>query len=494
MRAPAHTPPVPGARPGPAPHPHLQQQPQQRQAPRPASAAAANPRAAQRLGAFATFDLDRSGAITQHDLPCAFMAYHGVEAEIDVQDIAMALHQLGMRPGQLVDFGTFCALCDLFEQSSARREREESARRARAEEAQQPQPRAAPQPPHPQQEEAAQAGSGSPRGPRACLATLPGMDAVANAFYMFDLDQSGEVSACELPGMLAVVPRKRGGGTLAYPAGAAKKKQAERWEAAVRDALGALGKLRSDLLSLADFREIVDAVDPAPADDPQPPPDAPAPAPEVDAAAEEERRQREEAEREADRRNAESLIVKLGPNTFIRLEGCSSADTVDSVTRKIQQQTGTPASAQRLLGRGFELSPRFQAPGGVWRDATFADYGITVGHPHTHKGDVVELLLRAPPPAPTSDTSPAQGQVRLQRSGGGTLLPIPAVAEEPIEALMRRIEHLDGTPAAAQRLLHAGRELNPRRCLADYQVSVSHPGDLLLLLSRDARPPPIPAG
>ena len=67
----------------------------------------------------------------------------------------------------------------------------------------------------------------------------------------------------------------------------------------------------------------------------------------------------------------------------------------------------------------------------------------------------------------------------------GSIIQVHAWVDEPVEHFMTRIEEVQGTPYVFQRLLVHGRELNPRKTLEEYEVTIGPEGDVVELLMRD---------
>ena len=208
----------------------------------------------QRRGAFAAFDLEGTGEITQFDLRYAFQACEGIATLVTDKDVTIAMRRCGVPEGTMVQFVQFSAMCDFVEGHLRPKKRiREFASRMPLVEAQeevqgcQTSPRRTtrtmplelwhdndegyPLQPVPH----------SPASPRACLGELPGMDAIAHAFYAFDMDYSGAVSSVELPSMLKMVP-KRGGGHLGPPPASAKPVKHQRWDEKMRRLLAQVFK------------------------------------------------------------------------------------------------------------------------------------------------------------------------------------------------------------------------------------------------------------
>eukprot|EP01060_Flectonema_neradi_P010228 TRINITY_DN17354_c0_g1_i1.p1 TRINITY_DN17354_c0_g1~~TRINITY_DN17354_c0_g1_i1.p1 ORF type:complete len:460 (+),score=98.73 TRINITY_DN17354_c0_g1_i1:42-1421(+) len=445
-----------------------------------------------RVGAFSAFDLDGTGEITQFDLRYAFQACEPIAKLVSEKEVIMAMRRVGVRQGSMIRFEEFCQMCDVIEgflrpkrqineyasalpaqiaqeeveyaQTSPRRTTRSIPLEAWHENDDTVQPAPLPE---------------SPRSPRACLGELPGMDQVAHAFYAFDMDYSGAVSAVELPSMLRMVI-KRKGGNLGRPSGnnAKSAKAANRWDSLIGKALAGIGKQRSDLLNLHDFQGLVDLLDPPPP--PLEPEDEGYETTESEKqrrAEEAERlRREEEARQEAERINAGTIVVQYNRcNRFIVLQFCEVDDGVDKILRRLTEEVPDfSASQMRLLGRGFEMDPR----------NTLAHYGIKIGHPQTHGGDILQLLIRQEFIKDDSVPEAESGMVNVLIPEG-SIIQVHAWVDEPIEHFMTRIEEVQGTPVVFQRLLVHGRELNSRKTLEDYEVTIGPEGDIVELLMRD---------
>ena len=404
----------------------------------------------QRNGAFHAFDLEGTGLITQFDLKYAFQAVESIAALITDKDVVMAMRRCGIKNGTMVSFVQFNAMCDFIENfRRPKRQINEFASHLPAIEA----------------KEAVQECQGSPRrttrsmpielwheknelvapypvpespvSPRACLGELPGMDAIAHAFYAFDMDYSGAVSSVELPHMLRMVP-KRKGGHLGPPPASAKPKVAAKWDEKMRGCLGCvcflllyflfvclthtqnrshtfhhhpatqIGKVYTDLLNLHDFQAIVDMLDPPP------PPLEPEEEGYETTESEKERRRleeerlrrEEEARQEAERINAATIVVQYDGG-YIVLHFCAPEDRVSDILAKIVEKLPHLKPKQmRLIGRGFEMDER----------EPLSRYGVKVGHPQTHGGDILQLITRAEDEAANEEAEIVSGMVFLTRT------------------------------------------------------------------------------
>eukprot|EP00754_Rhynchopus_humris_P041311 Rhum_TRINITY_DN24896_c0_g1::Rhum_TRINITY_DN24896_c0_g1_i1::g.180413::m.180413 len=442
----------------------------------------------QRNGAFHAFDLEGSGLITQFDLKYAFQAVESIAALITDKDVVMAMRRCGIKNGTMVSFVQFNAMCDFIENFlRPKRQINEFASHLPAIEA----------------KEAVQECQGSPRrttrsmpielwheknelvapypvpespvSPRACLGELPGMDAIAHAFYAFDMDFSGAVSSVELPHMLRMVP-KRKGGHLGPPPASAKPKVAAKWDEKMRGCLGCIGKVYTDLLNLHDFQAIVDMLDPPP------PPLEPEEEGYETTESEKERRRleeerlrrEEEARQEAERINAATVVVQYDGG-YIVLHFCAPEDRVsDILTKIVEKLPHLKPKQMRLIGRGFEMDER----------EPLSRYGVKVGHPQTHGGDILQLITRADDEAANEEVEIVSGMLNLRRADGA-IVPVYAEDDEPLEYLQQRIEEQEGTPVPWQRLVVHGREMNPKQTLKDYEVALGPDGDCVDLIVRE---------
>eukprot|EP01065_Artemidia_motanka_P013729 TRINITY_DN176_c0_g1_i2.p1 TRINITY_DN176_c0_g1~~TRINITY_DN176_c0_g1_i2.p1 ORF type:complete len:350 (+),score=123.31 TRINITY_DN176_c0_g1_i2:495-1544(+) len=334
------------------------------------------------------------------------------------------------------------------------------------------------------------------------------MDPVGHAFYTFDLDFSGAVSGCELPRMLRLVP-KRAGGTLARPGEqgrgggdpkALRRAQA-KWDDRIRECLAGLGKEYSDLLNIHDFQAVVDHLDPPPPPEPPKVEESGYETTESEKARREEeeemRRRQEEARRDWEKMMAGTLVVRLEQGSLMKLLCCADADTVGHVIRRIAEQpghafTGRDPDNMRLIGRGFDMDRR----------NPLSHYGVTVGAPWSlvpggpagpaggpfnwKSGDVLTCIDRTPAPQ-IQEYKVVSGYLQL-RLWDGTVLPLLCEDDEPLEHVVRRLSAQVGVSPAQQRLVVLGRELNPRKTLRDYGVSLQNDVVDVLLRSTPAEP------
>eukprot|EP01062_Namystynia_karyoxenos_P076578 TRINITY_DN7529_c1_g1_i1.p1 TRINITY_DN7529_c1_g1~~TRINITY_DN7529_c1_g1_i1.p1 ORF type:complete len:565 (+),score=192.30 TRINITY_DN7529_c1_g1_i1:168-1697(+) len=486
---------------------------------------------AQRLAAFSAFDLDGSGAISQHDARYAFQGVDTIGTLVDEKDIQVAMRREGVKQGQMLQFAEFCRICDQVEEfRRPHKQRADIASQIPLEEqdeerdyVQRSPRRSTRSVPRADWTNAGDdypflAGPSdqvhpdplptSPTSPRACLGDQPDMDAVAHAFYLFDTDFSGAVSGCELPNMLRLVPRgswnqgqwervaAKGRKTLARPGdgegggtGKALKKAQASWDKVLVRALDAIGKEYSDLLNIHDFQMVVDLLDPPP--EPRQPGQTSADdgyettesEKERRAQEEEQRRREEEARLEWEKLMGGTLIVEMHDGSYLKLLCIDADDKVRSIQDKVGEQTGREGCEMRLLGKGYELDPRKK----------LSDYGIKVGAPwHLvppggpfvwDDGDILKLLWREQP-APDQDDDVLTGwlQVRLWE---GSRIQVWCEDDEPIEHIQRRIVEQVQAPPTQQRLVVHGREMNARKTLRDYRVALGPAGDVVDLLLRD---------
>eukprot|EP01062_Namystynia_karyoxenos_P026607 TRINITY_DN2061_c0_g1_i1.p1 TRINITY_DN2061_c0_g1~~TRINITY_DN2061_c0_g1_i1.p1 ORF type:complete len:528 (+),score=161.29 TRINITY_DN2061_c0_g1_i1:57-1586(+) len=497
---------------------------------------------AQRYGAFAAFDLDGTGAITQHDLPYAFQACAEVGELVSSEDMLVALRKAHYQPGSLITFPLFCHMCDivaelvrparearLLASELAEREQEEELRYAQTS----PRRTTRSVPLASSWEERAEdfpylAGPvaavppadlpASPRGPRACLDDVPGMDPIAHAFYTFDLDFSGAISGCELPRMLRLVPRRSGPGTLARPGeakgagggdGKALRKAQERWDDRVRQCLAVLGKEPSDLINLHEFQSVVDQLDPPPP--PQPPQQPGDDGYETTESekerrreAEEMRQRMEEAKKSWEKMMSTTLVVKVGEgNDYIKLLCCDPEDKVSQVLRRIAEQPGHPLSGRdpettRLVGRGFDMDKRKSLQhygvqvGAPWKMIPEGPAGPAGGPFGWKNGDILACTVRSAPP-PELPPAVISGWLQLML-WDGRRHQVLCEEDEPMEHIMRRLAPEIGVPPTQQRFVVLGRELNPRKCLKDYKVALGAEGDVVDVMLRAAPAEPGYAG
>eukprot|EP01063_Lacrimia_lanifica_P002294 TRINITY_DN1119_c2_g1_i1.p1 TRINITY_DN1119_c2_g1~~TRINITY_DN1119_c2_g1_i1.p1 ORF type:complete len:490 (+),score=216.90 TRINITY_DN1119_c2_g1_i1:85-1470(+) len=455
---------------------------------------------AQRQGAFAAFDLEQTGLLTQFDLRFAVQAVDSIAELLSEKDVMMAMRRCGIKQGQLVSFKQFSQMCDFFEaMRQGRNDRREyvnelvlAKKQHDVEEVQNSPRRTVYNSPSGEDDPGLPQQSPTGGTSRALLADHFANDPISHAFFAFDMDCTGAVSAIELQNMLTMVPRRSGKGSL----GPEGKKQA-KYEQALHQVLSKVGKAPTDLLNLHDFQAIIEIMDPPP---PPPPPQPPTPVQDGDeehpaGAAEpeecetasqiaererleEEARLAQEAKEEAERVNATTLMIQYDGG-YIAIPYCSEADKVSAILGKIAEKLGNfDPKDLRLLGMGRELDPR--KPLGF--------FSVKVGHPESHGGDIVQLLTRSDASAGDGADDYVSGMLNVQRADG-VLMQVYVEDDEPIEYIQIRLEEQEGTPVPFQRLVVFGREINPKKTLRDYNVSLGADGDIVHLLVREAGAP-----
>eukprot|EP01062_Namystynia_karyoxenos_P057318 TRINITY_DN4829_c0_g1_i1.p1 TRINITY_DN4829_c0_g1~~TRINITY_DN4829_c0_g1_i1.p1 ORF type:complete len:498 (+),score=204.23 TRINITY_DN4829_c0_g1_i1:92-1495(+) len=438
-----------------------------------------NPVLMNRRAAFDVFDVEHNGTINAFELLNALMSCDDVRGAVNSQnkrtlhdaEVQAAIDRVGILPGGVITFQEFAAVCDILVHSLESKriaEEQRAAQRQRDEE-----------------EEVLMAQYGappSPRGPKALLwdpDEHPELGPIQRSFYSFDVDHSGTVYGLEVPRML----RLAGIGP--------KSSDPEVWRKYDRkwkDALASIypPKEPTDLLNVHDFHdlcmvlepEVVRELEPRPPPPPPPPPDPDKLTPEELARlererAEEERRRLEEEERarraEEVRQRKATLFVLLPNGGACALPETQPGDRVSDLQRRIEEAEGIPASQQRLVCQGWEMSPV----------ETLDTYKVRTGDPRLDKGHVVTLLLRQP----TVSEENRRGQLGplTVRSQTGEVWQVTAKEDDAVSEVMNRVAELSGAPATQLRLVGNGRELVPYERLRDAGLA---PGDTLVLLFR----------
>lgn len=479
----------------------------------------------QRRAAFAAFDLDGSGLIAQIDVRYAFQACDGIGMLVAEKDIMLSARRCNLKQGDLVSYDNFHRMADIVEEFNRPR-KEMSAVASRVQEqdyademeAAQVSPRRCTRsvPPadhYTMGEDFAYLRGPVHENPPAPLPTSPrvlkarlteeGLDAVENAFYLFDTDFSGAISGVELPAMMALVPRgtvvgrqwtrvsKEKCKTLARPSGDSKAamRQQKHWDDQVVRALSLVGKQYGSMMNIHEFQLVVDVMDPPPPPAEPDPADPAIPAGETESQrrrrlADEEAARREQEEHEAwERGMAATLVVKLErEGSYIKLLECDSEDVVSTILEKLAAQTGRLPADMRLVGNSYELDSRKK----------LSQYHINVGMPWQFvppggpfvwvNGDVLSLMWREA--EADEENQPVTGWLQVAL-WDGSMLQVWCEEDEPIEHIQRRLAEQIQVAPSQQRLVVHGREMNGRQTMKDYDVILGDQGDIVDVLLRD---------